>query len=137
MKSRFVCKFYSVCVCVCVCVCVFVLVAQSCLINACDCPLRPGRLVGTVSMFSLCSAPGHWCLRGRSLCTRLVPWLLWLQFRGWSPDSPHLVASRTCGHGSHGTIGNREFLTGYTPKAHCRAGRQKRPAPSLSFKATA
>lgn len=52
-----------------------------------DCnPLqRPGTLAGTIFMFSPWPAPGCWCHPGKSLCTHLASWLLWLPSRGCTP----------------------------------------------------
>ena len=50
-----------------------------------------------------------------------------------SEESPHLAASRTCGHGSHRTIGNR-VPNWLSPQGSLQSGQTKTPNSQSFFK---
>ena len=55
----------------------------------CNLHQTPEKPTGAIIMLSLCPTPGHWCLREKSLCTRMAAQVLWLLPEGTLLD--HLV----------------------------------------------
>ena len=75
--------------------------------------------------FSLCPVPGPWCLPGKSLCTCLTPWFLWLPSRPVLLDHLALVASGTYMCGSPRTATNGEAVLHQLPPLQGTAQKQQ------------
>ena len=55
----------------------------------CNSHQTPEKPTDAIIVLSLCPTPGHWCLREKSLCTRMAAQVLWLLPEGTFLD--HLV----------------------------------------------
>lgn len=97
-----------------------------------DPPQGMSRVVGAITTFSLCPAPGCRCLPRKSLCTHLAlaPWLRG-SCPGYAfPDTLALMVSRVCICKFHGILTRNEtVLNSFLP--HCPAQIEQQKWPSL------